>query len=230
MADLLLELQRALGDRYTIERELGHGGTAVVYLAQDRKHSRRVAIKVLRPDLAAAIGPERFLREIEIAARLSHPHILPLYDSGATERLSYYVMPVVEGKSLRDRIRAERQPARGVVRPVGGQLAQHSPDERRGQAVQGNPPQVDVVVGLLAGRQDDLAVHHGQVLDQLQQLVAVTHESRPYPSARRDLLALARERASSAPFATASASVRTLAFALARAAMVETRMSSPSIT
>ncbi|HMA39520.1 MAG TPA: protein kinase, partial [Gemmatimonadales bacterium] len=88
MADLLPLVQKTLGDRYTIEREIGHGGTALVYLAQDRKHPRRVAIKVLRPDLAAAIGPERFLREIEIAARLSHPHILPLYDSGATERLS----------------------------------------------------------------------------------------------------------------------------------------------
>ena len=120
MADLLLQVQRTLGDRYTIEREIGHGGTALVYLAQDRKHQRPVAIKVLRPDLAAAIGPERFLREIEIAARLSHPHILPLYDSGATERLSYYVMPVVDGKSLRDRITAERQlPLAEAIRFTG---------------------------------------------------------------------------------------------------------------
>lgn len=123
MSDLLLQLQRTLGDRYTIEREIGHGGMALVYLAQDRKHQRRVAIKVLRPDLARAIGPERFLREIEIAARLSHPHILPLYDSGATERLAYYVMPMVEGQSLRDRITAERQlPLQEVIR-ITGQIA-----------------------------------------------------------------------------------------------------------
>jgi serine/threonine-protein kinase len=123
MADLLPQVQRTLGDRYTIEREIGHGGTALVYLAQDRKHQRPVAIKVLRPDLAAAIGPERFLREIEIAARLSHPHILPLYDSGATEQLSYYVMPVVEGRSLRDRITAERQlPLTEAIR-ITGQVA-----------------------------------------------------------------------------------------------------------
>jgi eukaryotic-like serine/threonine-protein kinase len=123
MSDLLLQLQRTLGDRYTIEREIGHGGMALVYLAQDRKHQRRVAIKVLRPDLARAIGPERFLREIEIAARLSHPHILPLYDSGATERLAYYVMPMVEGQSLRDRITAERQlPLQEAIR-ITGQIA-----------------------------------------------------------------------------------------------------------
>ena len=72
----------ALADRYVIEREIGRGGTATVWLAQDVRHSRRVAIKVLKPDLAAMLGPERFLLEIEIAARLSHPHILPLFDSG----------------------------------------------------------------------------------------------------------------------------------------------------
>lgn len=117
---LLPLLQKTLGDRYSIEREIGHGGTALVYLAHDRKHQRRVAIKVLRPELAVAIGPERFLREIDIAARLSHPHILPLYDSGATERLSFYVMPVVEGKSLRDRITQERQlPLEESVRLTG---------------------------------------------------------------------------------------------------------------
>ena len=71
----------ALTDRYAIDRELGRGGAAVVYLAEDRKHRRQVAIKVMRPELAASLGPERFLREIEIAAQLSHPHILPLYDS-----------------------------------------------------------------------------------------------------------------------------------------------------
>ncbi|MDH3456222.1 MAG: serine/threonine protein kinase, partial [Gemmatimonadota bacterium] len=94
----------ALGDRYPLVRELGRGGAAVVYLADDRKHHRQVAIKVLRPELAATLGTDRFLREIEIAAQLSHPHILPLYDSGEAEGLLYYVMPYVTGESLRERI------------------------------------------------------------------------------------------------------------------------------
>ena len=85
MADLFARLQAALADRYTIERELGRGGMATVYLAQDLKHHRKVAIKVLRPELAAALGPERFLREIDTAARLNHPHILALHDSGQAD-------------------------------------------------------------------------------------------------------------------------------------------------
>jgi len=114
---MLDRLQAALSDRYTIERELGHGGMAVVYLAQDLKHRRPVAIKVLRPELAYAIGPERFLREIEIAARLSHPHILPLHDSGNADGVLYYVMPYVEGETLRDRLTREgRFPVEEAVR------------------------------------------------------------------------------------------------------------------
>src|SRR2546427_131247 len=109
MAEILARLKAALADRYAIDRELGHGGTATVYLAQDLKHSRSVAIKVLRPELAAALGAERFLREIEIAARLTHPHILALHDSGAAGGLLYYVMPYLEGESLRDRLNRERQ-------------------------------------------------------------------------------------------------------------------------
>src|SRR5437762_4805989 len=104
MADQLARLQAALADRYTIERELGRGGMATVYLAQDLKHHRKVAIKVLKPELAAALGPERFLQEIEIAAGLTHPHILPLYDSGEATGLLYYVMPYVEGETLRNRL------------------------------------------------------------------------------------------------------------------------------
>ena len=99
----------ALADRYAIERELGSGGMAIVYLAEDLKHHRKVAVKVLRPELTAALGAERFLREIEIAARLQHPHILPLHDSGAAQGLLYYVMPYVEGDSLRDRLNRETQ-------------------------------------------------------------------------------------------------------------------------
>jgi len=97
-------LTKALADRYQIEREIGSGGMATVFLAQDLKHNRRVAIKVLRPELAATLGPDRFVREIEIAAQLSHPHILPLHDSGEAKGILYYVMPYVEGESLRERL------------------------------------------------------------------------------------------------------------------------------
>jgi serine/threonine-protein kinase len=110
MTDVFDHLKLALASRYEVERELGAGGMATVYLAEDLKHHRTVAVKVLRPELAAALGPERFLREIEIAANLTHPHILPLYDSGEADGLLYYVMPYVEGESLRDRLRREKQP------------------------------------------------------------------------------------------------------------------------
>src|SRR5881398_4202754 len=100
-------LQATLGERYRLDRELGHGGMATVYLAQDLKHGRPVAIKVLRPELAAALGAERFLREIEIAARLTHPNILPLHDSGEAGGLLYYVMPYVDGESLRSHLARE---------------------------------------------------------------------------------------------------------------------------
>ncbi len=109
MADLLERLQGNLQDRYQIERELGRGGMATVYLAADIKHGRKVAIKVLHPELSATIGAERFEREIRLAAKLQHPHILGLYDSGAADGLLYYVMPFVEGESLRDRIDREGQ-------------------------------------------------------------------------------------------------------------------------
>ena len=101
---MLERLQAALGDRYRVEREVGAGGMAIVFLATDVKHHRPVAIKVLRPELAAAVGHERFLREIEIAAKLQHPHVLPVYDSGRADGMLYYVMPFVEGESLRDRL------------------------------------------------------------------------------------------------------------------------------
>ncbi len=107
MTDLAASAGRiaaALGDRYRIERELGQGGMATVYLAEDLKHRRRVAVKVLRPDLTQSLGPTRFLREIEIAAQLAHPHILPLHDSGEAGGLLYYVMPFIEGESLRQRL------------------------------------------------------------------------------------------------------------------------------
>ena len=102
-------LAAALADRYTIEREVGQGGMATVYLAEDLKHHRRVAIKVLRPELAAVIGAERFLSEVRTTANLQHPHILPLFDSGAADGFLFYVMPFVEGESLRDRLTREKQ-------------------------------------------------------------------------------------------------------------------------
>ena len=97
-------LASALAGRYAIERELGQGGMATVYLARDVRHERLVALKVLRPELAASLGPERFLREIKLAAQLQHPHILPLHDSGEAAGFLYYVMPYVEGESLRARL------------------------------------------------------------------------------------------------------------------------------
>ncbi len=102
-------LTRALADRYRIERVLGEGGMATVYLAEDLKHRRKVAVKVMRPELAETLGTERFLREVEIAAKLSHPHVLPVFDSGSAGDFLYYVMPYVEGESLPARLARERQ-------------------------------------------------------------------------------------------------------------------------
>jgi serine/threonine-protein kinase len=99
----------ALADRYRIERELGSGGMATVYLAEDLKHHRRVAVKVLRPELAAVLGGERFLKEIEVTASLQHPSILALYDSGEADSFLYYVMPYIEGESLREKLNREKQ-------------------------------------------------------------------------------------------------------------------------
>jgi serine/threonine protein kinase/Flp pilus assembly protein TadD len=101
---VLERVEKALSDRYEIERELGRGGMATVYLAKDRKHDRAVALKVLHPELSSSLGPDRFLREIKVAARLNHPHILPLHDSGEASGFLYYVMPYVEGESLRSRL------------------------------------------------------------------------------------------------------------------------------
>jgi serine/threonine protein kinase/Flp pilus assembly protein TadD len=98
------KLRDALSQSYTIDRELGRGGMATVYLAQDAKHDRLVALKVLHPDLAASLGPDRFLREIKLAAKLNHPHILGLHDSGNADGFLYYVMPYIEGESLRERL------------------------------------------------------------------------------------------------------------------------------
>ncbi len=109
MAGTLEQIRQALAGRYAVERELGAGGMATVYVAEDLKHHRRVAIKVLAPELARSLGAERFLREIEVTASLNHPHILPLHDSGEADGLLFYVMPLVEGESLRDRLNRERK-------------------------------------------------------------------------------------------------------------------------
>jgi len=121
--DVLDTLRRALADRYAIERELGQGGMATVYLAEDLRHHRKVAIKVLRPELAAAMGPDRFLREIEIAAQLAHPNILPLLDSGEAHGTLFYVMPYVEGESLRDRLEREKQLPLDDALQIGREVA-----------------------------------------------------------------------------------------------------------
>ncbi len=109
MTDQGRRLTAALAERYRLERELGQGGMATVFLAQDLKHDRKVAIKVLRPELAAVIGGERFLSEIRTTANLQHPHILPLFDSGSADGFLFYVMPFIEGETLRDRLQREKQ-------------------------------------------------------------------------------------------------------------------------
>jgi tetratricopeptide (TPR) repeat protein len=116
VADLRDRLQVALRGRYTIERELGRGGMAIVFLARDHRHDRDVALKVLRPELAASLGPDRFLLEIRVAAGLTHPHIVPLHDSGDADGCLYYVMPFLQGESLRDRL--ERDGALPVAEAV----------------------------------------------------------------------------------------------------------------
>ncbi|HTD63034.1 MAG TPA: protein kinase [Gemmatimonadaceae bacterium] len=115
-------LQVALGTAYRIQRELGRGGMATVYLADDTKHGRQVALKVLHPEFAASLGPDRFRREITTAARLQHPHILTVYDSGETaDGLLWFTMPYVVGESLRDRLRRDRQLLERLIRMPGRQ-------------------------------------------------------------------------------------------------------------
>jgi serine/threonine protein kinase len=109
MSAAIGRLNDALAGRYSVERQLGEGGMATVYLARDVRHDRRVALKVLKPELAAVVGAERFLTEIRTTANLQHPHILPLFDSGQADGMLFYVMPYVEGESLRERLDRERQ-------------------------------------------------------------------------------------------------------------------------
>ena len=127
MATVIERLELALAGRYASLREVGRGGMALVFLADDLKHRRRVALKVLLPELGQALGAERFLHEIEIAAQLTHPHILPLHDSGDADGLLFYVMPYLEGESLRERLDRERQlrvdDALGIVKDVASALS-----------------------------------------------------------------------------------------------------------
>src|SRR5262245_6045748 len=104
MSDLLERLRRGLSDRYELEAQIGEGGMATVFRAVDRKHRRPVAIKVIKSGLTDSVGSDRFLREIDLSAKLQHPHIIPLYDSGDVDGLLYYVMPFVAGESLRERL------------------------------------------------------------------------------------------------------------------------------
>ena len=123
MSEIPEALKASLAGRYDLEREIGRGGMATVYLARDVKHSRNVAVKVMRPDLAASLGSDRFLREIEIAARLQHPHVLMLIDSGEKDGFLYYVMPFVDGESLRDRLVREKRLDHTVAIPLVKQVA-----------------------------------------------------------------------------------------------------------
>ncbi len=117
MTEITSRLSTALADRYKLERHLGEGGMATVYLAEDLKHKRKVAVKVLRPELAAVLGAERFVQEITTTANLQHPHILPLFDSGEADSFLYYVMPFVERETLRDKLNRETQ--LGIDEAVG---------------------------------------------------------------------------------------------------------------
>src|SRR5919107_473978 len=128
MTDLPQRLAAALGDRYILEREIGAGGMATVYLARDLRHKRSVAVKVVRPELGGREGIERFLREIELAARLQHPHVLPVFDSGVVEEgtggsVPYFVMPYVEGETLRQRLQRERRFSIEVATTLAAEVA-----------------------------------------------------------------------------------------------------------
>ncbi len=126
MSDTPERLSTALEGRYTVGRKLGEGGMAVVFLAHDERHERDVALKILKPELASEIGADRFLREIKLAARLTHPHILPLFDSGDADGLLFYVMPYIDGESLRERLNRDGQLPLGLVvemtRQIGAAL------------------------------------------------------------------------------------------------------------
>jgi serine/threonine-protein kinase len=109
MTETTQRLATAIADRYRVERELGQGGMATVYLAADLKHDRKVALKVLKPELAAVLGAERFVVEIKTTASLQHPHILPLFDSGTADGFLFYVMPFIQGETLREKLNRETQ-------------------------------------------------------------------------------------------------------------------------
>ena len=164
MNSLQEQLERALAGRYRLERELGQGGMAVVFLAQDLRHDRKVALKVLRPDLSAAIGAERFLREIKLAAGLTHPHILPVYDSGQAGELLFYVMPNMAGRSLRERLQRERQlplaDALAITREVASALG-----KRRAIL-----PMPIPLIRLVAGTAERVRIPFPVATDQLRQL------------------------------------------------------------
>ena len=122
MSDSLDRLAAALAARYTIGEKVGAGGMATVYRARDVKHDRQVAVKVMRPELAAILGPDRFLEEIRISASLEHPHILTLIDSGEADGFLYFVMPLVHGESLADRLRREERLEIGEALVLTGQV------------------------------------------------------------------------------------------------------------
>src|SRR5260221_5027722 len=147
--DLLERLREAVGDRYDLERELGRGGMSLVFAATERALGRRVAIKVVRPELAGGVNTERFRREIQVAASLQHPHIVPVLNTGAVGELLYYVMPLVDGLSLRDYLERERHlsidEALRITREVAGALEYA---HRRGAIPRGIKPGDNLVQGV----------------------------------------------------------------------------------
>ncbi len=175
-------LEAALAGRYRVEKELGRGGMATVYLAHDLRHGRAVALKVLHADLASAVGADRFLREVRTTAGLRHPNILTLYDSGEVDGLLYYTMPLAEGESLRERLARERQlPVDEAVR-ITREVAQaldhaHLAYQRLGQIAEAE------------GRVEDALRYYGLLIDLWrdcdEDLVPLREETRE----RRDVLA-----------------------------------------
>ena len=151
--DPITRLNAALQGRYEVEREIGEGGMATVFLAKDLKHNRNVALKVLKPELAAVVGAERFLAEIKTTANLQHPHILPLFDSGEADSFLFYVMPYVEGETLQARIDREKQLPVGEAVRIASAVAQ-ALDHARRHCIRNRQPPLQPALGHTLARRE----------------------------------------------------------------------------
>jgi serine/threonine-protein kinase len=183
VAEIPAQFVEALQDRYRVERELGRGGMATVYLARDLKHDRPVALKVLRPEVAATLGPERFQREIRFAARLQHPHILSVHDSGEAAGQLWFTMPYVEGESLRTRLTLEGQLSIEAALHITCQVAQalqHAHEHGVGGASPSNKGRHDRRLLPTPTRADLLAGGRAEkALDQLEPLLKIPYYLSP---------------------------------------------------